>query len=109
MSGEEYRQHVELMPIQREILRCIMELDVDGIRKVWQYRWRRTSISRNPDWDACAPCMRRGSACSKISPQQKRYSEHWLRELEGKTRIAASCRHCGSGLATRRMLDGHAM
>ena len=26
----------------------------------------------------------------RISPQQKRYSEHWLRELANKTRVAAA-------------------
>ena len=36
LSGEEYRQYIEMRRHEREILRCLLVLDIPGIRKVWK-------------------------------------------------------------------------
>ena len=89
MNGEEYRQHVELMRNQREVLRCLIALDIPGIRKVWKQMAPHLDQPES-DWDALRTMHEARIRMLRISPQQKRYSEHWLRELENKTRIAAA-------------------
>jgi hypothetical protein len=89
MSGEEYRQHVDLMRHQQEVLRCLLALDIPGIRKVWKEIVPHLDQPES-DWDALRAMHEARVRMLRISPQQKRYSEHWLRELESKTRIAAA-------------------
>lgn len=89
MSGEEYRQHVELMRHQREILRCVSALDVAGIRKVWKEMAPHLDQPED-DWTALRTMHEARVRMLHISPQGKRYSEHWLRELRHKSRIVAA-------------------
>jgi hypothetical protein len=89
MNGEQYRQHIELMRHQREVLRCLLALDIPGIRKVWKEMAPHLDQPES-DWDALRAMHEARVRMLRISPQQKRYSEHWLRELESKTRIAAA-------------------
>jgi hypothetical protein len=42
------------------------------------------------DWQALHIMHMARVRMQHLSPQQKRYSEHWLRDLKGKTRIAAA-------------------
>jgi hypothetical protein len=89
MNGEQYRQHIELMRHQQEVLRCLLALDIPGIRKVWKEMAPHLDQPES-DWDALRAMHEARVRMLRISPQQKRYSEHWLRELESKTRIAAA-------------------
>jgi hypothetical protein len=89
MNGEQYRQHVDLMRHQQEVLRCLLALDIPGIRKVWKEMAPHLDQPES-DWDALRAMHEARVRMHRISPQQKRYSEHWLRELESKTRITAA-------------------
>ena len=89
LSGEEYRQYVEMRRHEREILRCLLVLDIPGIRKVWKEMAPHLDQPES-DWDALRTMHEARIRMLRISPQQKRYSEHWLRELENKTRVAAA-------------------
>lgn len=87
MNGADYRAHVELMRNQREILRCLLALDVAGIRKVWHTMAPHLDQPAT-DWEALRTMHEARVRMNQISPQAKRYSEHWLRELQHKTTIA---------------------
>jgi hypothetical protein len=89
MNADEYRRHVELVLHQQEIKRCLLELDVSGIRKVWGDAAPHLD-QPDSDWEALRAMHMARVQMKNISPQAKRYSEHWLKELKGKTRIAAS-------------------
>jgi hypothetical protein len=87
LNGEEYRHYLETRRYEREILRCLIALDVPGIRKVWKQMAPHLDQPES-DWDALRTMHEARMRMLRISPQHKRYSEHWLRELESKTRIA---------------------
>ena len=89
MDAGAYRQHLELMRHQREILRCLTQLDVAGMRRVWREMAPHLDQPES-DWDALRTMHEARVRMSTLSPQQKRYSEHWLRELRHRTRIAAA-------------------
>jgi hypothetical protein len=71
------------------VLRCLIALDIPGIRRVWKQMAPHLDQPES-DWDALRTMHEARVRMLRISPQQKKYSEHWLRELESKTRIAAA-------------------
>jgi hypothetical protein len=89
LDGKTYREHVELMHHQREILRCLTVLDITGMRKVWREMSPHLD-QPGSDWEALHIMHEARVRMATISPQQKRYSEHWLREHKSKTHIAAA-------------------
>jgi hypothetical protein len=89
MNGEQYRAHVELLCNQREILRCLTVLDIPGIRKVWSQMAPHLDQPES-DWVALRTMHEARIRMERLSPQQKKYSEHWLRELKNKTKTAAA-------------------
>ncbi len=89
LDGKTYREHVELMHHQREILRCLTVLDIAGMRKVWREMSPHLDQPES-DWDALHTMHEARVRMATISPQQKRYSEHWLREHKSKTRVAVA-------------------
>jgi hypothetical protein len=89
LDADAYRRHVDLMRHQQEVLRCLIALDVAGIRRVWKNIAPHLDQPES-DWDALRTMHEARIRMARISPQQKRYSEHWLRDLENKTKIAAA-------------------
>ena len=89
LDADAYRRQVQDMANDREIWRSIVALDIT--------RFRNACYARAPhlpqpedDWQALHVMHLARVRMNSISPQQKRYSEHWLRELASKTRIAAA-------------------
>jgi hypothetical protein len=89
LDGKTYREHVELMHHQREILRCLTVLDIAGMRKVWKEMSPHLDQPES-DWDALHTMHEARVLMKTLSPQQKCYSEHWLREHKNKMRVAAA-------------------
>lgn len=89
LKAEDYRRKIDLLRYEFEILRCLLELDIAGIRKVWKEMSPHLDQPES-DWQTLRIMHEARIRMRNISPLQKRYSEHWLRELESKTRIAAA-------------------
>lgn len=89
MGADEYRNHVRDMVNDRDLWRSILALDIDGFRKAAYARAPHLPQPES-DWQALHVMHLARTQMVHISPQQKRYSEHWLREIAGKTRIAAA-------------------
>jgi len=89
LDAVSFRQHVQDMVNDRDIWRCLLSLDVNGFRNA-----TRAPAPHLPqpesDWQALYVMHLSRVRMLHISPQQKRYSEHWLREIAPKTRIAAA-------------------
>lgn len=86
LDAADYRRQIEHMRYEREILRCLIELDVSGIRKLWREMAPHLDQPEN-DWQALRTMHEARVRMKHISAQQKRYSEHWLREHKEKTMI----------------------
>lgn len=89
LGADDFRRHRDLLRHQREILRCLVALDVAGIRRVWKEMAPHLDQPES-DWDALRTMHEARIRMEKLSPEQKRYSEHWLREMKNKTKIAAA-------------------
>lgn len=89
MGADEYRNHVRDMVADRDLWRSILALDISGFRNACFARAPHLPQPES-DWQALHVMHLARTHMVHISPQQKRYSEHWLRELQNKTRIAAA-------------------
>jgi hypothetical protein len=83
------KQHVELQRHQREIKRCLLQFDVAGIRKVWKETAPHLDQPES-DWQALRIIHMARVRMESLSPQQKRYSQAWLREHDINSKIVAA-------------------
>jgi hypothetical protein len=84
-----YRQQVHDMCADRDIWRSLVSLDVNGFRNACHARAPHLPQPES-DWQALYIMHLARMRMLHISPGQRRYSEHWLREIAPKARIAAA-------------------
>ena len=105
LSGEEYRQHVELMRNQREVLRCLFALDIPGIRKVWKQMAPHLDQPES-DWDALRTMHEARVRMLRISPQQKRYQRALVAGAGEQDADRGGGRHRDQGIQGRERAAG---
>lgn len=89
LDAVDYQRTVHNMASDRDLWRSLVALDIDGFRKACQARAPHLPQPES-DWQALQIMHLARIQMKAISPQQKRYSEHWLREWENKTRVVAA-------------------
>lgn len=65
-----------------ELLRCLLELDIDGMRRLHKHLWPHFPQPKN-DEDALYSMHLARLELKRIHPDAKRYSEKWLLERRG--------------------------
>jgi len=89
LGADDYRQQVHNICADRDIWRSLVALDINGFRNATRARAPYLPQPES-DWQALYIMHLARVRMLHLSPQQKRYSEHWLREMAPKTRIAAA-------------------
>jgi hypothetical protein len=84
-----YRQQLHDMCADRDIWRSLTALDISGFRNACYERAPHLPQPES-DWEALHIMHLARVRMQHLSPQQKRYSEHWLREIAPRTRVAAA-------------------
>jgi len=86
LDAVSYKQQVHNMCADRDIWRSLVSLDINSFRNACYERAPHLPQPEN-DQQALYIMHLARTHMLHISPQQKRYSQHWLREREPKTKI----------------------